>query len=104
MWYPSLPLENIPQIVPTIELTACPPSTGRPSIRRTFLPSRADSIAADTPEMPEPTTQTSASRTSGSFRVRTTVRVAVEALVRKEKGLLLMGALRVPDSLTPAEC
>ena len=53
-------------------------------------------MAADTPEMPEPTTQTSASRTSGAVRVRTTVRVAVDALVRKEKGLLLIVALRVP--------
>jgi hypothetical protein len=36
-------------------------------------------MAANTPEMPEPTTQTSASRSSGSLRVRTTVRVAVDA-------------------------
>src|SRR5262245_3775344 len=61
-----------------IPLTAWPPSRGIPSTRTTERPRRADSIAAETPEIPAPTTQTSASmrRAPGSGG-RRTVRVAV---------------------------
>src|SRR3990170_2596513 len=60
-----------------IELTACPPSEGRPSISITRFPARAASIAADAPEAPDPTTQMSHSRSiTGDVQVRETMRVS----------------------------
>ncbi len=53
-------LPNSPTIIPMIEFTAWPPSAGKPSIRITWRPKRAASIAAETPEIPAPTTQISA--------------------------------------------
>src|SRR5690349_431883 len=62
-----------------IELTAWPPSAGRPSMRTTLRPSFAASIAAETPAMPAPTTQMSASTSrSGPWLVRRTMRVPAE--------------------------
>src|SRR5580704_17203831 len=43
-----------------MELTAWPPRVGRPSTRTTLDPNRAASRAAETPEIPAPTTQMSA--------------------------------------------
>ena len=59
-WWPWVPLANRPQNVPMIELTAWPPSTGRPSTSITLRPIRAAVSAAEVPAMPAPTTQTSA--------------------------------------------
>src|ERR1700730_10904623 len=43
-----------------MEFTAGPPRVGRPSTRTTLDPNRAASRAAETPEIPAPTTQMSA--------------------------------------------
>src|SRR5688500_11816223 len=47
-------------MVPTIDPIAWPPSDGAASTTTTRRPRRAASSAADTPAMPEPTTQVSA--------------------------------------------
>jgi hypothetical protein len=52
-------------MVPTIDPIAWPPSDGAASTMTTRRPSRAASSAADTPAMPEPTTQMSALITRG---------------------------------------
>ena len=62
-------------MVPMIEPTAWPPSAGAASTMTTRRPSCAASSAADTPDMPAPTTQMSAStvgmdRRDGRRRVR----------------------------------
>ena len=44
-----------------MELTACPPSAGKPSTKTTRRPRAAASSAAETPEMPAPRMQKSAS-------------------------------------------
>jgi hypothetical protein len=56
-WRGALP--NTPQNSPISELTICPPSTGSASTSTTSRPRRADSIAAETPAIPAPSTQTS---------------------------------------------
>ena len=76
-WRPFGPGVNRPQNMPMIELTAWPPRVGRPSTRITLRPARAASIAADTPEAPDPTTQMSQPRSStGAAAPRETMRVS----------------------------
>ena len=53
-------LPNTPQKSPISEWTICPPMSGSESTSTTLRPSRADSIAADEPAIPAPTTHTSA--------------------------------------------
>src|SRR5262245_42320244 len=62
-----------------IELTACPPSAGNESTSATLRPRRAASSAAETPEMPAPSTQISADTCCGVPPAgRRTILVAVE--------------------------
>src|SRR5262249_34245831 len=65
-------------IVPMIEPIACPPSAGAPSTRTTLRPSRAASSAAETPEIPAPSTQMSAATfLTARLAGRRTLRVAM---------------------------
>src|SRR5690606_23445867 len=64
-WWPCVPFESSPQKVAVIELTACPPSSGWLATRTTVRPSLAACSAADTPAIPAPTTQMSASSLRG---------------------------------------
>ena len=53
-----------------MELTAWPPSAGRPSTSATLRPRRAASSAAETPAMPAPSTQISAPTPARGARAR----------------------------------
>ena len=59
-WRYSGPLPKTPQNSPISECTICPPMSGSESTSTTSRCSRADSMAADRPAIPAPTTHTSA--------------------------------------------
>ena len=57
-WRYSGPLPKTPQNSPISECTICPPMSGSESTSTTSRCSRADSMAADRPAIPAPTTHT----------------------------------------------
>ena len=83
-------LPNTPQKRPISEWTIWPPMSGSESTRTTLRRSRADSIAADEPAIPAPTTHTSAltSCTTSGGRPGHRVQIQLGQRMRHERSRL----------------